>query len=280
MSTRRFLSFPVLTFALLIVLALPAAAEAQRRGPVRGHAVRSVVIVSGGFGYPSYWFYDQWGPYGPWGPYGRGPYGPWGPYPRYYRMDEFTASVKFDVKPKDAEVYVDGSLAGQIDDFDGIFQELRLRPGGHEIVVYRDGFRAVHEQLYFEPYEGRKLRFNLDPLAPGEPQEPRPQAPPPGAMREDPRGREMPRQGPPPPPEPRPAPQGQFGTLSIRVLPADAEIVVDGERWTGPVEAQRLNIQLAPGRHRVEVRKGGFATYSEDVLIRPGATLTLNVSLK
>ena len=38
-------------------------------------------------------------------------------------------------------------------------------------------------------------------------------------------------------------------------------------------------IQVAEGRHKVEVRKSGFVSYSEDVLIRRGATLTLNVSL-
>ena len=42
---------------------------------------------------------------------------------------------------------------------------------------------------------------------------------------------------------------------------------------------QRLAVELSPGRHHIEVRKDGFVTYEEDVLIRSGATLTLNVSL-
>ena len=89
----------------------------------------------------------------------------------------------------------------------------------------------------------------------------------------------------PPPPEPREPAESQaqptqFGTLSIRVVPADAEVFVDGERWAGPATSDRLNIRLATGRHRVEVRKQDLSTYTEEVLIRQGATLTLNVSLR
>jgi hypothetical protein len=76
-----------------------------------------------------------------------------------------------------------------------------------------------------------------------------------------------------------PAP-ARFGTLSLRVQPADAEILVDGERWSAPSGQDRISIQLAEGRHRIEVRREGMTTYAEDILIRRGATFTLNVSLK
>ena len=281
MSTRHKYSIAVLALALAGVLAIPAQAEAQRRG-FRGRS-HSMIVVSGGFGYPGIWFYDQWGP---WGPYGPGPWGPYRGYPRYV-VDEFSASLKLDVKPKDAEVYVDGALAGEVDDFDGIFQSLRLRPGSHEIVVYRDGFRSVREQVYLEPFNDRKLRFDLAPLKPGEAQDARPQAPAPGTPGYVPRERERdPRQGPPTReperrmPAERPVPPAQFGTVSIRVMPADAEVFVDGERWTGQSGTERLSIRLSAGRHRIEVRKAGLTTYAEEVLIRAGATLTLNVSLK
>jgi hypothetical protein len=277
-ATRRVPILSILAIAFTVLVALPAEADAQRRGP-RGRS-HAGIIVSSGFGYPGIWFYDQWGPYGPYGPWG-----PYRPYPRYL-VNDFSAALKFDVEPKDAEVYVNGALAGQIDDFDGIFQSLRLRPGEHEIVVYRNGFRSAREQVYLEPFRERKLRFDLEPLAAGEAQEPRPQGPPPGMDPRE-RGREMPE--PPRRPEPRQAPPrpsqpAQFGTLSLRVVPADAEVFVDGERWSGPagpVPADlRLSIQLAPGRHKIEVRKQGLQTYIEEVLIRQGATLTLNVSLK
>ena len=216
----------------------------------------------------------QWGPYGPYGPYR---------YPRGYVIDDFSASVKFSVDQKDAEVYVDGARAGEIDDFDGIFQSLRLRPGSHEIVVFKEGFRSVRESLYIEPYQTKKLKFDLEPLRPGDPAELRPTPPPPGSQPEPQRpdylrGRPAPRAEPPPDREAPPAP-ARFGTLSLRVQPADAEVLIDGEKWTGPAESQRLNIRLAAGRHRIEIRKEGYVTYTEDILIRGEATMSLNVSM-
>lgn len=280
MSRPSFKPTSILAVALVALVAIPATAEAQRRGPGRGPS-RSVVVIGAGFGYPGPFFYDQWGPWGPYGPYGPGRYGPYRPYPLYF--DDFSASLRFDVEPKDADVYVDGALAGQIDDFDGIFQSLRLRPGTHEIVVFRDGYRSARETVYVEPYQSRKLRFDLQKLGAGEAQEPRPQAP---AIQEPegripaprmPPGRRVPER---PEPETRREAPAQFGTLSLRVAPADAEVFVDGERWTGATTGDRLSIRLSAGRHRVEVRKQGLATYSEEVLIRAEATLSLNVSLR
>src|SRR5262245_48645054 len=101
----------------------PATAHAQFRGRTR------VVVVGRpyfdyGYYYDPFFFYDplflpyQWGPYPPYG------------YPRVY---DNTASVRVQVKPKEAEVYVDGYYAGLVDDFDGIFQRLHLPPGPHDI---------------------------------------------------------------------------------------------------------------------------------------------------
>ena len=80
------------------------------------------------------------------------------------------------------------------------------------------------------------------------------------------------------PPDQIQQPAASFGMISMKVQPVDAEVLVDGETWTSP-STSRLVIQLAPGRHHVTVRKTGFDTYTEDVLIRVGATMTLNVSL-
>src|SRR5580765_2622676 len=71
----------------------------------------------------------------------------------------------------------------------------------------------------------------------------------------------------------------EFGTLSIQARPASAEIFIDGEHWMGSAETGALNVQLAPGSHRVEVRAWGRQTYVSDVMIRAGETTPLNVSL-
>jgi PEGA domain len=71
----------------------------------------------------------------------------------------------------------------------------------------------------------------------------------------------------------------EFGTLSIRARPAGAEILIDGEQWTGSGETGPLQVQLTPGSHRIEVRAPGRQTYVSDVTIRAGQTTPLNVSL-
>jgi hypothetical protein len=91
----------------------------------------------------------------------RYPFGPG--YARY------ESTLRVDVDPSDASVFVDGYLAGRVDDFDGIFQRLHLEPGQHEIVVYLQGHRSIRERLYFSPNASRKLTGRLEPLAPGEP---------------------------------------------------------------------------------------------------------------
>lgn len=278
MSTRRITSAILLVASIFaLVVALPSVAEAQRRRqPVR--VVRSQVVL--GYGYYPRWYYDPWYQ---WGPYGY-PYPPYG----YGFRDDLTTSIKLEVDQRDAEVFVDGYRAGIVDDFDGTFQRLRLRPGGHEITIYLQGYRTISENVYLSSGTDRKIRRTMERLREGE----RSETPP--APEE---AREYVDDGPETAPA-RPAPRrglsprapaleaepertsGRFGTLSIRVQPADAEIVIDGERWGAPSGQERVSIELSEGRHRVEVRKSGFTTFTEEVLIRRGATLTLNVSLR
>jgi PEGA domain len=86
--------------------------------------------------------------------------------------------------------------------------------------------------------------------------------------------------------QPAPAPQnattaesGSFGTLSMRVTPAEATILIDGQVWDRPQGQDRFAIDLVEGTHRVEVRQQGYTPYTRVVQIRGGGTLTLNVSL-
>ena len=81
------------------------------------------------------------------------------------------------VTPKQTQVYVDGYLAGVADDFDGTFQRLHVRPGGHTITLYLDGHRSVTERLYFSPGKTQKIKRALVPLAPGQAPDARPSAP-------------------------------------------------------------------------------------------------------
>ena len=165
---------PVTFLAGALLLALvPADAAAQRRGGP-AHGGRSVVVVRpaygpfyyGGFYDPFFWGYPGWYPYGFYAPlYATGPY------------NRPTGSARLQVTPRQAEVYVDGYLAGKADDFDGTFQRLHIRPGGHQITLYLDGHRSVTERLYFSPGKTQKIKMAMVPLAPGEAPQPRPVAP-------------------------------------------------------------------------------------------------------
>src|SRR5262249_50111827 len=106
----------------LIVAGVATTSDAQVfRGRPR---VGRVVVVGGVFSpFSSPFWIDPWGPLD----YQWGVYPPYYPY-RYLAPE---ASVKFEVKPKEAEVYIDGYYAGIVDDFDGVFQRLHVEPGEH-----------------------------------------------------------------------------------------------------------------------------------------------------
>lgn len=224
------------------------------------------------------------------------------PYPAYQYAAE--ANLRIVVKPKEADVYVDGYFAGKVEDFDGTFQRLHVEAGQHELVIHLDGYRSLHQQLYLGPNVTRKIEGTLEHLAPGEAPEPTPvpaprtesragdprNMPPPGysGPRHGPSSPPSPPppQSPPPPPSPRspdgsrPAPATTSAALSIRVQPDNTTVLIDGERWSGPASSdEQLIVQVPVGRHHVEVRRDGFETFSADVDVRSGQTEPLNISL-
>jgi len=240
--------------------------------------------VGFGFGGPWYPSYPWYGSFGYGYPYGPYPYYPYFGYGYGYAFD--TASLRLEVKPRETEVYVDGYRAGTVDNFDGTFQRLRLRPGEHSVVLYLDGFRTVEQQIYVGHGANQNVKLEMEKLGAGEQMGPRPVPPPPDERAEqqarEPRP-EDPRRGRAAPPpditvEQEPGPRS-FGVLALNVQPADAEILIDGAPWTIPAGDLRLNVQLPAGRHRVEIRKAGFATYTEEVAVQAGRRLALNVSL-
>lgn len=278
MNPRR-LSFLLAAAAMAIAL-WPADASAQRR-VVRRAPPRVVVGVGVGYGYPVYrpfyrplyspYFYDPfwWGfadyqfPRYPYPPYGYG----------YY---DASAELRIQVNPKQAEVYVDGYLTGTVDDFDGVFQRLRVPLGEHEITIYAPGYHSITQRMLFRPFESYTIKDTMQPLPAGEQAEPRP-APSETMRRQAPAARGgAPAGG----PGDRDMDRGasRYGSVAIRVQPADAEVLIDGERWEAS-PGERLQVQVSDGSHRVEVRKSGFRTYTSNVRVRAGETVTLNVSL-
>ena len=252
--------------ALVVLLGMAGTAEAQRRGGRVVVAPR--VVVGGGYYYRPYFYdpfwFDPW--YGfaygyqyPWGPYGYPPY-------RAYRVDP-GASVRLEVKPKEAEVYVDGFYAGIVDDFNGTFQRLSVTPGEHEIELWLDGYRTVQQKVYLTPRKTFNVKYSMERLAAGEQPEPRPQPPepPPGSQAGAPRpakGRRQCRRshvqdG---PASATPAADAAAGAArpakrdaSRRLRDtghscpaADAEVTIDGEKWRRRFAWARRSLAVVP----------------------------------
>ncbi len=297
MTHTRTLAFALAVVAMLGAPLLRPSAEAQGRGGGRGatggrvapaprpnnrtaaglrRSGRVVIqprrgsVVIGAYYQPRYYssfyspFYSRF--YDPWSPYRYGGYSQY-QYGQFYGPE---SALRLQVSPRTTEVFVDGYYAGTVDDFDGIFQRLRLAAGEYEVTLYLPGHRTVTQQLLLQPGRTLRIKHVMVPLAPTDPPEPRPVA-----------------RAPWPSPElPAPPASGRstdldvsFGEIAIRVQPADADVLIDGERWEGPANDEALVLQIAPGPHRIEVRRDGYRGYTTQIDVRAGQTTPINVSL-
>ena len=88
--------------------------------------------------------------------------------PSVYRYGSYgtygyaTGELRLQVRPRDAQVYIDGYYAGIVDDFDGVFQSLRLEDGDYQVEIVLPGY----EPLAFDVriYPGQKTTYRGDLL--------------------------------------------------------------------------------------------------------------------
>lgn len=276
------------------ILMFPSLAEAQRRRAVPIIRSRPAVSVGVYYGPRIYrsWYANPYPLYYPPYYYSQG-------YPPYYYggLYDVSASARIEVRPRETQVFVDGYYAGVVDDFDGFFQRLHVEPGDHDIELFLPGHRSYQQRVYLQPGRTFNIRHVMEPLAPGDPEA----VPPSGRATRgpDPRPGDRP-QGPPIRPRDRDTDRdrererdriadrdrargavslSEFGALSVRVQPANADIRIDSEQWESTQDAERLTVQLGAGAHVVEIRLGGYRTYITEVTVRPGETISLNVAL-
>jgi PEGA domain-containing protein len=74
-----------------------------------------------------------------------------------------TGNLRLDIEPRDAQVYIDGAYAGLVDDFDGVFQSLRLEAGEYHVEVVLPGFESLDFDVRIFP--GEKTTYRGDLLA-------------------------------------------------------------------------------------------------------------------
>ena len=130
----------------------PITGTAVPRGSVPPPTGGGPVVVTGyPYSYP--WWFGGAGYYG--GYYG-GYYDPWfggyDPQPGYSGTslsDE--GALRLKIKPREAEVYVDGYYVGIVDDFDGIFQKLHIESGNHRIEVRAPGYEPLTFDVRITP---------------------------------------------------------------------------------------------------------------------------------
>jgi hypothetical protein len=115
--------------------------------------------------YPSYWSYGRYyDPYYSGLHFGYLAYSPWGWTPAFFGYPYGPGSgwsggwgqygygaLRIKVKPRDAEVYVDGYFAGNVDDFDGVFQSLKLETGGYKVEIRKPGMETLTFDVHVQP---------------------------------------------------------------------------------------------------------------------------------
>jgi len=196
-----------------------------------------------------------------------------------------------DVKPEDAEVYVDGRFVGVADNFDGFPSYLWLEEGTYEISLYLNGFETVTRQLAVTPDSVIDIR---DRLVPGDAVRPEPAATTASdrkdaawAAKEDEwreRAREYRARK-----EAEANPEvgsldlrGEPGRVHLNIEPKDASIYLDGRFLGSAADLGRLHAGLIvnPGRHELEVIHPRYQTSAVTFTVEPGKEADVEVTLK
>jgi hypothetical protein len=74
--------------------------------------------------------------------------------------------IRLSVSPRFADVYVDGYFAGRVDDYDGLFQALKLESGAHHIQIVAPGYTTLDFDVRINSGQKITYRGDLRPLRP------------------------------------------------------------------------------------------------------------------
>lgn len=258
-----------------------------------------------GFGYP--WW--GWGPYYGWGwgaPYGYGR-------PVDYYGDDWGA-IDLDIKPEEAEVYLDGERIGIADNYDGFPRYLWLEKGTYHLVLYKEGYETLAKRI--ELSEGGVLRLK-DKMVPGVAKSPeelyaqvkpeeraparsaeeRPLAPWRYRDRDDGNartesarpersersGEDWRRRRATSTAEPAATDlRSVGGRLELTVTPADAAVYVDG-KFVGTAADLVANgeaIRLDAGSHKLQLSRPGYRGVDQEITVKEGETTSLELALE
>jgi hypothetical protein len=167
------------------------------------------------------------------------------------------AVLETSLRPKKAEVWVDGVLVGQSRDFDGRWDRLWLAPGEHVVEFRMKGYQTLRHAIELSPAGYTRIE---DALQEGE-----------GV---DPRSTDVPAK------ERDTSPR--HGRLQIEVLPADAVVYLDDEFLARGDELARLHgaIAVPVGVHLVQVVRPGYASKSIEIEVPTDEPIRLALELQ
>jgi hypothetical protein len=178
--------------------------------------------------------------------------------------------LETDIKPKKAEVVVDGQLLGEARDYNGNWDLLFLKPGERSVQFRAPGYMTLTLWIVVEP--GSYFRIK-ERLTEGEGSDPRSMERP--VASESSEGGAV---------VVAPAADDALpqGLLRIEASPADAAIYLDGEFLARADELARLHgaLPVARGRHVVEVVRPGYQGESIEIVVEPEEPQRVRIDLK
>ena len=193
-------------------------------------------------------------------------------------------TVEIDVRPRKADVYVDGVYAGRARDYDGRWDVLYLNPGIRAVELRRDGYQDL--RLHLDIRRGRSYHIDQR-MQRGEGLDSRSTEPPPQPRRTDDEPRRLTRTEHREPSldirrDARVGSALRTGFLRLDVLPNDAAVYLDGEFLANADELKRLHgaLPLAEGEHTLEVARPGYQTETLRVTIEADGSQTVSVDLR
>jgi hypothetical protein len=237
-----------------------------------------------GWGYPGYYLGLSLGYYGgyPW------PYG-WGGYYRvpaaygdgaYGHVVMQPGALDLNVKPKRAEVYVNGEPIGHVGRYDGFPGYLWLEPGRYELIFLLNGYRTARHEFTVRPGLIQDVRFRLEK---GPTQSVSELSRPPQELQQPPRprDRELWRESPERPGNPAWGGGTHQGLLKLDIDPNEASVYLDGQPigTAGDLERRQPGIPVAPGAHTLEVVYPGTEGASRSFTMSADGLVSLTVHL-
>ncbi len=232
--------------------------------------------------YPSrYWSYSHY-PYYFYGPYGYfyhpysygygSGYGSAHGYRRGPRYGDSMGGLDLNVKPKKAEVYIDGTPVGTVDRYDGFPSYLWLEPGAYELAFYLEGYQTLTRRYSIYPGVVTDVKERLASgaaILPPAPELDRPPAAGSGLPQGETGG------------EPPSAGEG-VGRLRLSIRPGDTAVYLDGHFLGTGEELAQLSAGLVvePGDHVLELVRPGYVTEEVPISVPAGDGIEVDLTLR